>query len=326
MYWRWRGKDRKPDRFTEEKMDIAAKDTVDRDAQSELFTELLKFKSVARLLRVQDKPGSGKSQLLKKLEYHCTYDLEKPVSYVPLENFRSQTDFDLIRKIRRDLQSLEFREFDGLLAAYEIQDAVTFKEIGRVSGRVDAGGATISGGTQAGVVGTVNQPNNQYIGTYNAGTGWSPGLEKFAEERCIEKFLVELKQVCASQEVVLLLDSWDKERTSPERRDWLVSALIKPYCLDPAKRPAKLIAIVAGRDVDDFKTLWGGKYSDSVRESPFEVWNKDHVRDFLKVHGFKDLTPNDIDYVCGLMNGGCSLQEAIDVTLAIQQIRRPKAS
>ena len=305
-------------------MDIDPQLTVDRDAQRELFAELLQFKSSARLLRVHDKQGTGKSTLLKRLEYYCKYESDKAVSFVPLESFDSQTNFELIRKIRQDLKPLQFAEFDRLRDANEKQDAVEFAAPGGVSGKVDLRGASVTGGVQAEIATVFQGP--QYIQNYNAaGSAWNSRLEKYAEERCIEAFLRELKALGATLEVVLLFDSWDNNRTSSERRDWLLRTLIRPYCLDAAARPAKLVAVVAGQDVPDFKVMWDSKHVDSVREKPLEVWGKDHVRDFLIVQGFKDLTPKDIEYVWGLVNEGASLQDAIDVTVGIQQLRKRKA-
>jgi hypothetical protein len=306
-------------------MDIDPKHTVDRDAQRELFAELLQFKSSARLLRVHGKPGTGKTALLKMLRYRCKYEWDKPVSLIPLQDFASQSNFDLILKIRQDLKELEFAEFDKLRGAYERQDAIAFAAPGGLSGKVDSRGATQSGGTTAGIIGTVNQPTNQFIATYISGST-STWNEKYAEELCIEVFFRELKVVCAAQEGVLLLDSWDNDRISEERRDWLMDTLIKPYCLDAAARPDRLIAAVAGRDVPDFKAMWAGKHVDSVREKPLEVWGKDHFRDFLIVQEFKDLAPEDIEYVWGwVVNEGASLQDAIDYAVVRQRVRRRKA-
>jgi hypothetical protein len=286
---------------------------------------LLQFKSNARLLRVHDKPGTGKSTLLRRLEYYCKYESDKPVSYVPLQDFSEKTDFELVRRIREDLQQLGFSEFDRLSDAYKKEDPLPFMSITAAAGKVALEGAAISGGTQAGLVSTVNQPANQYIQNYVSGSAWHAGLARFAAEQCIKEFFRELGEACAVQEVVLLLDSWDNKRTRQERRDWLTLRLIRPFCLDADLRPARLIAVVAGQDVPDYKTLWAGKFSDSVRESPFEVWGQDHVRAFLVVQGFHNVTPADIEYIRKVMEDGESLQDAIDMIVAIQQVRKRKA-
>jgi hypothetical protein len=80
---------------------------IDREFETELFEELLKFNHEARILAIQDKGGMGKSQLLGKLQYRCrTIRPRIPVSFIPLYELEDARPYGLIAEIAQDLKNM----------------------------------------------------------------------------------------------------------------------------------------------------------------------------------------------------------------------------
>ena len=274
-------------------MSIEPENIIDRDAQRELFEELVKFKDKARLLRIQDREGMGKSTLLRRLEYDCTIRFHIPVSLIPLEQReRFNNELALVQQIRDNLYELEFPNFDAVGAS-------TPGLPSGMTGYLDARDAQVERSTVGGIA----------IGSLTV--GGEGGRLRDLKKR-FDAFFQDLRQVCNDHAVTLLFDSWDDERADPDLRRWILRHILQPHCFDIETRPAKLTIVLAGRNTPDFKKLWPERYSELVRENPFTVWDIDHVERFLKVNGYEDISAEEVALVCAKMkNGDWSLQEAL---------------
>ena len=60
---------------------------IDREFEQEIFEELLKFESQARILAIKDTGGMGKSHLLEKFQYRCrvTKPRRTPLALIALD-------------------------------------------------------------------------------------------------------------------------------------------------------------------------------------------------------------------------------------------------
>src|SRR2546425_11833274 len=102
---------------------------IDRQAEQELFRDLVSFTSPARMLTICDKGARGKSSLLKRLQYNCKYEIKPPVPacMVALDQLANTSRFELINKIRDDLKGVTFPKFDKLNNARIAHDFAPFE-------------------------------------------------------------------------------------------------------------------------------------------------------------------------------------------------------
>jgi hypothetical protein len=141
---------------------------------------------------------------------------------------------------------------------------------------------------------------------------WSSADEqKLAQQACVDAFFLDLKIVCAGRPVVLLMDAW--ERCNSELQKWIMRELLKPHCFDLDGRPERLVFVIAGREVPNFKAMLGAdRYEFLVRSlSSLGEWDERHVKEFLEVHGYKEIEDGDVKYVCEKLKSGWSLQKAL---------------
>ena len=89
---------------------------IDRVAEEEIFARMLQFQTARRVMIVSDGRGRGKTDLLRKLRYVCSYLQEVPVALVDLEVHRVGEEFDIAQTIRNQLAQggVEFKGFDDL--------------------------------------------------------------------------------------------------------------------------------------------------------------------------------------------------------------------
>jgi hypothetical protein len=284
---------------------------IDREAEQELFEELLKFQDDSRLLTIRDEGGRGKSSLLKMLEYKCVWrhDPPTPVSLVPLDQLPDNTPFSLIKNIRDGLSKLPFKKFDELDAARASRDFSKFRApSGDVRGAVNAQGANISGPSTVGGV-VVQSHGPTHIGS---GDWVNAEQEVIARRACIEAFFEDLKQICSERKIVVFLDSW--ERSNDDLQEWILSDLILPLCFEE-DRPEQFVLVLTGRELPDFKVLLGAvRYQRLVKSiESLGEWEENHVIAFLRVHGYEGLNDEDIEYLCSRIKRGLSLEKALRI-------------
>jgi hypothetical protein len=289
---------------------------IDRQVQKEIFERMLQFEDDARLLAISDKADTGKSTLLRFFEYHCSYIQNVLVSLIALdEETIYSNEFDLIKGIREKLRPGPFDIFDSFENA---RVSFYLEHVAPNPGRTTFGGVnvgTVSGGTVGGIVhlyqiqnlGKLDLPPSR-----PPATAWTnPAMEKIARQKCVEAFLLDLKELCNSQPVVLLIDSWDGHRGNGELKQWILKYIIHPYCFDLKNRPVKLIIVIAGQKVPDFGVMLKDRYPRLVKLPGASSWQKDHIRDFLNLHGYGDLTEEDLDFVFRKVQHGMAVGAAL---------------
>lgn len=292
---------------------------INRVAERELFQELLQLKHDARLLAIEDKEGTGKSTLLTMLKYQTLYTYVKPVSFVSLEEPTINSPFVFIERLRKGFGTrVKFENFDALNQARvnKVSARLAFSPT-TISGSLDARDSVLTGsgiemaGTMVKTTGTV---------VVNPNPIWSAEQEDYAREECIKGFIKDLKSIGGEPAVVALLDSY--EQCNLELKDWIVNEFLWPMCFSDEPRPTRLILVLAGRDLPKFeKMLSQPKYEQFVRSKELSRWEEEHVKDFLKVHGYDDLTTLDIGYVWANVQQGFSIAEALRTANYLRLIR-----
>lgn len=289
---------------------------INRKVEKDIFQSLLQFKDEARLLAIEDKEGTGKSSLLKMLRYQSFYLYKKPVSIIFLEESTINSKFIFIERLRKGFGTRgKFTNFDALNKARVNKRSATFAPSSvSVSGTVDARNAALggSGHQLAGVM--INAPGTVVV---NPAADWSSEQEEFARDECTKGFLADLKSI--DETTVVLLDSY--ERCSLELKEWILEEFLWRLCFRP-ERPAHLVLVLAGRELPDLEAmLEQSQYKQLVRSSVLSMWEEEHVRAFLKVHGYDDLTPEDISYVYTKIQQGISISGALTIADTIRVAR-----
>jgi Cdc6-like AAA superfamily ATPase len=280
--------------------DIDPENAVDRDVEQEEFRNLLTLQEKARLLIIQDREGTGKTTLLRRLHYNCrrVETPRVPAGMVDLENREIASSFDLILSLRNSLEKVKFDEFDQLNRARVNKDSKAFSgAYGRISQAFQ--GASFSGGQQSisGVgIGTQNVSQQTII--EGAALPWSEEQEELARQECIQAFFKDLKVITESQTVVLLIDHLDK-MANKELQEWIQDELVYPLCFDLDNRPARFVLVLAGRELPGFNALIKAKpafYGDLIRsKTSLSEWSDEHVKEFLMVNGITGLKDEYMD-------------------------------
>ena len=286
---------------------------INRKMERDIFGELLQFKDDARLLAIEDKEGSGKSALLKMLRYQSFHIYKKPVSIISLEEPTINSKFAFIERLRKGFGPRGiFTNFDALNHARvnKIPQSLA------VSGTIDARNAAISGSGHE-FVGAKYVAEMVVVNSSAGINPWSPEQEDLAREECIKGFFVDLK---ANEEMIVLLDSY--ERCSFELQGWILEEFLETLCFNGASRPSSLIVVLAGRELPAFEAILDQpRYQQFVRSSALSEWEEDHVKEFLKVHGYEDLSEEDVEYVWTKVQKGVSIAAALNLAAAIKLTR-----
>jgi len=288
---------------------------IDREVEREIFHQMLSFKNNARLLTFRDNGGRGKSALLKQLQYECRYIEDIPASLISFDGF-IVAGFDLVKAIREDLKkfgSIEFNKFDTLDNARMLKDPAPFTDlVSSDSGVVKAEQAEVK--DRAIVAGRVDLIiQNVERSTLKQHEQWpNEDYEEFAREHCIAAFFEDLKNICKEKPVVILLDAW--ERCEETLQGWILQPMLQNLCFDVSERPAKLIFVLAGRTMPPLKEKLRDSYSNLVvsREKLSE-WSFEHMKEFLKAHGYMSLDDETISILTRQVNEGKSLAWALTV-------------
>ena len=279
---------------------------INRTAEREIFEQLLQLKEDARFLAIEDKEGTGKSTLLKMLRYQTFFLYQKPVSIISLEEPTINSPFIFIERLRKGFGTRgKFTNFDALNQARVNKISSRFAPSpATISGTVDARGVVISGsghefaGVKVNASGTVVvNPND-----------WSLEQEELAREECIKGFRADLQS--SNEAIVVLLDSY--ERCSLDLAGWILEEFLLSFCFNAENRPARLLLVLAGRELPNFKAMLDQlKYEQFIRSKELSMWEEEHVKAFLKVHGYSDLSDEDVEYVWVKVKKGRTIREAL---------------
>lgn len=284
---------------------------IDRDAEIEVFNSMLRYQTPRRVLVVSDKSGMGKSDVLRKLRYLCEFTHHIPVALIDLRVFASRPDvFKLVLEVQEALRSggAAFPTFDVLNSARAFQDTNYFLEQMRtVHTLVDTRGAHIDGQARvAGIMFNVERADNVHL------PPWNEQAETEAQSLCREAFLVDLLQYATERPVVLLFDTVDK--ASEELRHWLFLELISRRLLRDWQHH-RLVVVLAGQGIAEILKARlrpeEGKCIEPI--ATLSRWEIHHVREFLMVHGFRNLSDGEVSSIHTLLGEGRTLSCALMV-------------
>jgi hypothetical protein len=288
---------------------------VDRDDEVAILNGMLDFQTPRRVLTVSGKSGMGKSDVLRRLRHECEVTLSVPAALIDLRVFESRPDvFKLVLELREALHDggARFPTFDALNAARAFQNSSHFlDQLRAVNALLDAHEAKIGGQARvAGIMFNIENAGNVQL------PAWNDQAEVEAQSLCREAFLADLLDYAAGHPVVLLFDTVDK--ANEELRRWLFLELINRRLLAGWERH-RLIVVVAGQEVKSML---------SARLKPVHVpcvesiaapwkWEFNHVREFLRVHGFRDLSDDDVKNIHDMLSRGKTLSCALLVAQAL---------
>lgn len=311
--------------------EIPPENLVDRITELDEFLKMLSFGDDARLLTICDEQGTGKSSLLRKLEYSCKYQRKPavPVGRVSLDETGITGRFSLVQRIRERLSKYDFPHFDYLESARMSHFWPPFRPPAPsaaaqgIAGITDLGGATVSGGEFVGVKVATEGP--VYVDTSQEVT-WSPewaspDQEPKAQERCIRAFLQDLRVLADVEPVAILLDTFEAHEQVEERElaTFVVDELVVPFCID-SSRPPSFLLVLAGQRLPNFPALLSENDTQLRRSRDSLTWEDDHVREFLILHGHDQLSEDDVELVCARVRQGFSISRALRLAEALSPI------
>lgn len=309
-------------------LSLDPRDLIDRHAEQELFTKLVHSDS-ARVLTICDRGGRGKSSLLRRLVYNCRYEFRPAVPACMVELDRiDPSGFAVVSTIVNELDDVEPGMRSRFAKFAELDDARTLKDFSvfdvDTRSRV---GVEVSGQATAGRVEGVAAGIYQHSGsiTVNQRTDFTEEQEQRAQRRCVDAFFEDLRTVCATDAVAIVLDAW--ERCYVDLRNWISEVFLRAHCLNPNPnlRPAKLAVVVAGRPhapveaphglrPDEFERLFDRRedfVTNILSVRSLSEWEREHVRAFMVLNGCATPDDDDVDFIQSRLRKGWSLEKIL---------------
>ncbi len=297
---------------------------INRYVEREIFREMLKCKDNSpRLLTIQSRGGTGKTFLLKRLRYECHYILDIPCSLISMDDNIITEPFDIVKAIRNDYknfdETIKFRKFDILDSARMLKNPEPFTEaISKESIYVNVESAEIK--DQAIVAAKIDAiiQNIENLNLTLQSSEWAnEEYETFVRKYCIDAFFEDLKVICQEKTVVIIFDVFEK--CNPQLKRWIMRPLLHLHCFQEIDRPRKLVFVMAGRELLPFKERLGDQYSNLVENiEKLSEWSVKHMREFLQVHGFKNLSDKEIETITERVNTKGSLEQALIIAKAYE--------
>src|SRR4051794_24439970 len=194
------------------------RDHIDRKGEQELFRGVVTYQSRARILTICDQGGRGKSSLLKRLVYNCGGGIRPPIPscFIELDKLsdRDPSPFGVALAmvagfvVPGEKVAKRFAKFNGLDAARIAKDFTPFD---------DGGGTGRSRGPRMLAVARAGTNYGENIGmkiehaerVEVANPDFTDAQEQRARERCVEALFDDLRTICATHPMVLLLDAWE---------------------------------------------------------------------------------------------------------------------
>jgi hypothetical protein len=293
---------------------------IDREAEAELFRELLRFADQRRLFLISDRKQRGKTTLLRKLKYQCDWNVPRiPCALVRLDDLEDSHPYALVEAIYEELQlaGVSCPGFQQHRDAIRRRDASPFAAQGSAS----FAGAFISGGQAAGTI--VNVQGGVGTVVVNPATvSWDPGLESYAREAAIREFFRELSELCRTETVVCLMDTVD-EQANRTLVTWVLEKFVRAQLLDSADPPDRLLLALAGRSEQSLFPPYRKNYPQRVHSlEGLGAWSNEHVRAFLELNrpaGATQWPPTDveIEFLRTRINSGDTLYRALSVIMVL---------
>ena len=315
-------------------MVLHPRDHIDRQAEQEMFRTLVTYEVPARMLTICDGGGSGKSSLLRRLQYNCQREIKPSIPSCLLAMRDVSSPFEFVSTITRDFKSIGddvrqlFTRFKLLDTARTSRDFAPFQSYqtptpttAQIYGTVRTG--NVLGGSVTGV------NNNNYIQHADilpatSSAEFTADQDLLARECCIAAFFEDIRTICSSQPLVLLLDGW--EHCGPLLQDWIRETLLQNYVFhpDPAGRPDRLTIVIAGRPYDPATQRYGlredefGDIFPTHEELEMSVqtikqlskWDTPHIQEFMKINGRPEPTELDVAFLREKLEQGMSLEKA----------------
>ncbi|MEO7287682.1 MAG: hypothetical protein ABI140_12235 [Jatrophihabitantaceae bacterium] len=304
---------------------VAETRIVDRDDETSLLAALLSADDIRRVMAVSDKPGMGKTDVLRKLRFVCETIHDVPVAMVRFDDFVSKPDvFSIAQQLYETLRDFgaSFPSFEALNTARAFADVSRFAEqLRTIYGQADVAGATISGGQVAGTIFNVDAPNaaNVSIGAPQ----WTDRAEEQAKALSVEAFVTDLLAYARAHPVVLLFDTVEKAADDLQR--WLIVNLIRRQVLNEVSGH-RLIVVLAGRQLlDTLEGRLGQSYFEHIAcidpGASVRKWAQDAVRAFLSANDYTGLSDDQIAAIQSFLASGGSLVVAILMAASYQSNR-----
>lgn len=260
---------------------------IDREFELGLFQELLTFNDTARILAIKDGSGTGKSQLLKKLEHYCrTIKPRIPVSLIACDQLGDRSPLFLTRKIFEHLSSVvSFDSYSSLDKARISGDFNAFGALSKIEGSVHLRDVDFLGAIKPKIAGVIHETEIAVANIFATTASLSEDQEKLAQEEVIDAFFRDLKGHCSNRPVVLMFDSYEKG--GEILATWFEEFLLERHFFSGG--PSKLLLVLAGQESPRFHALWPKEDCDLLVKSVDRLgrWTKEHVEQCLRVNGFK---------------------------------------
>jgi hypothetical protein len=296
---------------------FSAEEFIDRVAERELFGSLVGFQDEARLLTIRDESDRGKTHLLKLLRYTCQYASTPaiPVTFVPLDELKQKAAYSFARAVvnsLRDNFNLDFGEFRAVSdeRIKLLLEAVAPRVAGKATAADVAEGASVAGVIVGGDL------------VVSGGAQLDPDVEERLQERAVEAFLADLRQVASNRPVVLLIDAYEE---SGERLDQWITKFLRDHVFDKANRLENLVVVIAGQHVPTarFKLMLGTRFDRVVKSvESLSLWEPEHVKRFLEVNRVTGYADEDVALICAKLQKGWSIGRAV---AAVEQYLREGA-
>jgi hypothetical protein len=283
---------------------------VDREFEQELFKDILKFESLARILAICDKGGMGKSHLLEKFRHRCRISKPRiPVSLIRLNELPDSSPFSLVKAIERDLSScgLRFERFKEFESARVAGDFNPFRSA------ISLEGSTFENATDVRIASSMT--NVDYAGRViiaNTGvTELSPEQDSLAREVVIDSFFEDLHRQAVAQTVVLMFDAFEKCPDSLQK--WVIEYLLERHFFNFNQAQSRFVFVLAGQVLPPFHAYWSSEDCAAMVHSVDKLakWNKEHVAECLRAHGFAKYEQEDLEMFYRFIERGFAPSELV---------------
>jgi hypothetical protein len=288
-------------------IDVTGDRVIDRDAEEEIFMEVLQRKG-SHVLLIFDKTNRGKSALLRKLHYRCEWGdgPSIPVALIELDKIKGHHPYDVVNALAQALKP----QVEALKPPIKLHRYETATRRVSSVGVARFSNSSHSGGQQAGAITNVDAGPGATTNVFT--TGLDPVSQDLHRTAVIDGFLDDLFEICTEQRVVLFIDSLDG-RAKQEFRDWVLRDLLRARLLDATAPPKHLFVVVAGHPdsapVPEFKR----RYPDRVASiEDLGQWSPEHLQQFLALNGIMDVKERELEFLQEMMREGWyNLEQAL---------------
>jgi hypothetical protein len=245
---------------------------IDRESELGKFTKLLSAPGRPRLLAIQDKSGTGKSELMKLLEFEA----RRNSALTCLVELDGEDRFGLVDAMVKRLKTDHFVGFP----AYERVNA--YRLSGNFADAVGVPHAPVP--QELKLILQDNEIRDANVGAIQNIMRTDP--DAFLRDRALDSFVEEFQARCGERPLVLLLDRFD--RGSPEAQQWFLGMLRGRVFARDQDAFGQLLVVIAGEDVrlEELPLMLGDRFEqDADVIHPLTLWNEEHIRTWLTRSG-----------------------------------------